>query len=65
MNIMDIVDFVDEKKSKLNSAEYLELMRLLSIINGSAIEKKVKLVDSDEEEGVETTYNSDYIDEYI
>jgi len=65
MNIMDIVDFVDEKKSKLNSAEYLELMRLLSIINGSALDKKVKLVDSDEEEGVETTYNSDYIDEYI
>ncbi len=65
MNIMDIVDFVDEKKSKLNSAEYLELMRLLSILNGSALDKKVKLVDSDEEEGVETTYNSDYIDEYI
>lgn len=63
MNIMDIVDFVDEKKSKLNSAEYLELMRLLSILNGSALDKKVKLVDSDEED--DTSYNEEYIRDYI
>ncbi len=72
MNIFDIVDFIDDKKSKLNSFDYLELMRLLSILHGSSLIKKKQLVNScydedneDTEDNEDNSYNNEYIEDYI
>lgn len=68
----DLVDMIDEKKQAFTSAEYLQLFHLLSkAFKMSTQQKEViinnyRLYDDDSDDDKEdTSYNDDYIKDYI
>lgn len=68
----DLVDMIDEKKQAFTSAEYLQLFHLLSkAFKMSTQQKEViinnyRLYDDDSDDDKEdTSYNDEYIKDYI
>tara|TARA_R100000773_G_C4213498_1_gene112532 strand:+ start:1372 stop:1602 length:231 start_codon:yes stop_codon:yes gene_type:complete len=69
----DLVDMIDEKKQAFTSAEYLQLFNLLSKAFKMSTQQKEIIInnyriyddDSDDDKEEDTSYNDEYIKDYI
>ena len=69
----DLVDMIDEKKQAFTSAEYLQLFNLLSKAFKMSTQQKEIIInnyrlydnDSDDDNEEDTSYNDEYIKDYI
>jgi len=69
----DLVDMIDEKKQAFTSAEYLQLFHLLGKAFKMSTQQKEIIInnyriyddDSDDDKEEDTSYNDEYIKDYI
>ena len=59
----DLLEYIDDNKQKLKTADYLELMRILSLIYGSRLPLS-PLADKENDDECSNSYDDDYLDNY-